>query len=327
MNYDGATGFLVGEEMKGLKAMFVMMNVARLGVGMQGLAQAEVAYQNAAAYAKERLQGRSLTGARNSEAKADSILVHPDVRRMLLDARAFTEGARALCLWAALQADLAHHAETAEEREHAEDLLSLLTPVIKAYLTDRGYHHATQAQQVFGGHGYVAEWGMEQFVRDARIAMIYEGTNGIQALDLVGRKLPANGGRSLRAFLALVESEIEEAKRHERLAPLAGDLAAAKADLEGATLWLMEKAFANPDHAGAGATAYLELMALVAFGMFWLRMLRAAQTAEGEDPAFLEAKRIVGRHFFERHLPDAPALARKVKAGADTIMAMPETAF
>ena len=327
MNYDGATGFLVGEEMKGLKSMFVMMNVARLGVGMQGLAQAEVAYQNAAAYARERLQGRALTGARNPDARADPILVHPDVRRMLLDARAFIEGGRALCLWAALQADLARHAETAEERTEAEDLLSLLTPVIKAYLTDKGYHHATQAQQVFGGHGYIAEWGMEQFVRDARIAMIYEGTNGIQALDLVGRKLAANGGRGLRSFLALVDTEISEAGRHAHLAPLAGDLAAAKADLEAATMWLMEKAFANPDHAGAGATAYLELMALVAFGMLWLRMLRAADTAEGQDPAFLAAKRIVGRHFFERHLPDAPALARKVKAGADTIMAMPEAAF
>ncbi len=327
MNYDGATGWLVGEEMKGLKAMFVMMNVARLGVGMQGLAQAEVAYQNAAAYAKERLQGRALSGPKNPDGKADPLLVHPDVRRMLLDARAFTEGGRALCLWAALQADLARHAETAEEREQADDLLSLLTPVIKAYLTDKGYHHATMAQQVFGGHGYIAEWGMEQFVRDARIAMIYEGANGIQALDLVGRKLAANGGRALRAFLALVEAEIEEARRHAGLAPFAGDLAAAKADLEGATMWLMEKAFANPDHAGAGATAYLELMALVAFGMLWLRMLRAADAAEGEDPAFLEAKRIVGRHFFERHLPDAPALARKVKAGADTLMAMPEAAF
>ncbi len=327
MNYDGATGYLVGEETKGLKAMFVMMNVARLGVGMQGLAQAEVAYQNAAAYARERLQGRALTGARNPEAKADPLLVHPDVRRMLMDARAFTEGARALCLWAALQADLARHAETPEEREAADDLLSLLTPVIKAYLTDRGYHHATMAQQVFGGHGYIAEWGMEQFVRDARIAMIYEGANGIQALDLVGRKLAANGGRALRAFLALVETEIEEAKRHPALAPLAGDLAAAKADLEGATLWLMEKAFANPDHAGAGATAYLELMALVTFGMLWLRMLGAVETAEGLNPTFREAKRLVGRHFFERHLPDAPALARKVKAGADTLMAMPEAAF
>ncbi|MFN7173843.1 MAG: acyl-CoA dehydrogenase, partial [Thermaurantiacus tibetensis] len=329
MNYDGATGFLIGEEMKGLKAMFVMMNVARLGVGLQGLAQAEVACQNAAAYAKERLQGRALSGPKNPDGKADPILVHPDVRRMLLDARAFTEGGRALCLWAALQADLARHAETPAEREQAEDLLSLLTPVIKAYLTDKGYHHATMAQQVFGGHGYIAEWGMEQFVRDARIAMIYEGTNGIQALDLVGRKLAANGGRALRSFLALVDAEIEEAKRHDALAPFAGELAAAKADLEGATLWLMEKAFANPDHAGAGATAYLELVALVTFGMLWLKLLRAADAAEaeGEDPAFCTAKRLVGRHFFERHLVDAPALVRKVKAGADTLMAMPEAAF
>ncbi|MFQ3666036.1 MAG: acyl-CoA dehydrogenase C-terminal domain-containing protein [Sphingomonadaceae bacterium] len=330
MNYDGATGWLVGEEMKGLRAMFVMMNVARLGVGMQGLSQAEIAYQNAAAYAKERLQGRSLTGAKNPEGKADSILVHPDVRRMLLDARAFTEGARALCLWAALQADLAEKAETEEERTQADDLLSLLTPVIKAYCTDKGYWHATQAQQVFGGHGYIAEWGMEQFVRDARIAMIYEGTNGIQAMDLVGRKLAAHGGRALRALLALVDQEIAEARSFEQLSGLAGDLAAAKADLEGATMWLVENAFQNPEHAGAGATAYLELLALVTFGMLWLRMMRSAiaALADGaQDRAFLEAKGIVGRHFFERHLPDAPALARKVKAGATTLMALPEVAF
>jgi alkylation response protein AidB-like acyl-CoA dehydrogenase len=330
MNYDGATGYLVGEETKGLKAMFVMMNVARLGVGMQGLSQAEVAYQNAAAYAKDRLQGRALTGPRNPDARADPILVHPDVRRMLLDARAFTEGARALCLWAALQADLAHHAETPEEREAADDVLSLLTPVIKAYLTDQGYAHATAAQQVFGGHGYVAEWGMEQFVRDARITMIYEGANGVQALDLVGRKLSMHGGRPLRRFLALVDATITDLKDHPTLGGLAGDLATAKADLEGATLWLMENALQNPDHAGAGATAYLELMALVAFGWLWLQMAKAAQderAAGNADTAFLEAKEIVARHFFERRLPDAPALARRVKAGATTLMALPEDAF
>ncbi|MFN7177266.1 MAG: acyl-CoA dehydrogenase, partial [Thermaurantiacus sp.] len=330
MNYDGATGWLVGEEMKGLKAMFVMMNVARLGVGMQGLGQAEIAYQNAAQYARDRVQGRSLTGAKNPEAKADSILVHPDVRRMLLDARAFIEGARALCLWAAFQADLARHAPEAEERERAEDLLGLLTPVIKAYLTDEGYAHATNAQQVLGGHGYIAEWGLEQFVRDARIAMIYEGTNGIQALDLVGRKLAMNGGRGLRGLLALVDGGIAEAKADERFAGLAGDLAAAKADLEGATMWLMQNAMANPDHAGAAATAYLRLMALVVFGHFWLVMARAARARldEGDgDRLFLEAKLLTARHFFERHLPDTASLARKVKAGADTLMQMPEAAF
>jgi hypothetical protein len=249
---------------------------------------------------------------------------------MLMDARAFTEGARALCLWGALQADLAEKAETAEEREVADDLLSLLTPVIKAYLTDEGYQTATNAQQVFGGHGYIAEWGMEQFVRDARIAMIYEGTNGIQAMDLVGRKLPANGGRGLSRFLALVDETIADAKGDEALLGLAGDLAAAKADLEGATFWLMEKAFQNPDHAGAGAAAYLRLMALVAFGFLWLKMAKASRKAlvEGaEDRGFHEAKWLTARHFFERKLPDTASLARQVKAGADTLMALPPEAF
>jgi alkylation response protein AidB-like acyl-CoA dehydrogenase len=329
MNYDGATGYLVGEEMKGLKAMFIMMNVARLGVGGQGLAQSEVAYQNAVAYAKDRLQGRALTGPRNPEGKADSILVHPDVRRMLLDARAFNEGARALCLWAALQADLSHKAESPEARELADDLLSLLTPVIKAYLTDEGYAHATNAQQVFGGHGYIQEWGMEQFVRDARIAMIYEGANGIQALDLVGRKLAANGGRGLRAFLALVDEGIAAARANPELAPLADTLAAAKSELEGATFWLMQNAMANPDNAGAGSVAYLRLMAIVVFGHFWLQMAGAAlaDRSGSFDQAFLDAKVLTAKHFFERRLPEAAAEAARVKAGAGTLMAFPDAAF
>ena len=330
MNYDGATGFLVGDENKGLKAMFVMMNVARLGVGMQGLAQSEIAYQNAVNYAKDRLQGRALTGPQNPGAKADSILVHPDVRRMLLDARAFNEGARALCLWAALQADLAHKAETPEGREAADDVLSLLTPVIKAYLTDEGYRHATNAQQVFGGHGYITEWGMEQFVRDARIAMIYEGANGIQALDLVGRKLAANGGRGLRAFFQLVDDAIVDARADAATKAHAEALAAAKGNLESATMWMMQHGMANPNHAGAGSTAYLELMALVAFGWLWLVMEKASAEAIADgatDQAFYEAKRITARHFFERVLPDAPALAQKIEAGADTLMAMPAESF
>ncbi|WP_199553697.1 acyl-CoA dehydrogenase C-terminal domain-containing protein [Sandaracinobacteroides hominis] len=330
MNYDGATGYLVGEEMKGLKAMFIMMNVARLGVGGQGLSQSEIAYQNAVAYAKDRLQGRSLTGPKNPEGKADSILVHPDVRRMLLNAKAFNEGARALCLWAALQADLAHGAETPEEREAADDLLSLLTPVIKGYLTDEGYANATNAQQVFGGHGYIAEWGMEQFVRDARIAMIYEGANGIQALDLVGRKLAQNGGRGLRAFLALVDGGIADARAIEALKGQADALAAAKGKLEGATFWLMQHAMANPDNAGAGSTAYLRLLGLVTFGHFWLLMAKASSEALAEgadDKAFYEAKLLTAKHFFERQLPDVHSLAAQVEAGAETLMAMPADAF
>ena len=329
MNYDGATGYLVGEEMKGLKAMFVMMNVARLGVGGQGLSQSEVAYQNAAAYARDRLQGRALTGPKNPDGKADPILVHPDVRRMLLDARAFNEGARALCLWAALQADLSGKAETPEAREMADDLLSLLTPVIKAYLTDEGYAHATNAQQVFGGHGYIAEWGMEQFVRDARISMIYEGANGIQALDLVGRKLAQNGGRGLRALLAMVDDGIASVKEDEALKPLADMLAGARGELEGATFWLMQNAIANPDNAGAGSTAYLRLMAIVVFGHFWLQMAKAAGSAGGGefDKAFLDAKRLTAKHFFERQMPQAAAEAARVKVGASTLMSFPDDAF
>ncbi|MBS3962183.1 MAG: acyl-CoA dehydrogenase C-terminal domain-containing protein [Sandarakinorhabdus sp.] len=330
MNYDGATGYLVGGDMKGLKSMFVMMNVARLGVGAQGLAQSEVAYQNAVAYAKERLQGRALTGPRNPDAMADSILVHPDIRRMLLDARAFNEGARALCLWAALQADLVHKAETPEEREAADDILSLLTPVIKAYLTDEGYAHATNAQQVFGGHGYIVEWGMEQFVRDARIAMLYEGSNGIQALDLVGRKLARNGGRALRVFLQMVDETIADARKDARTKPRAEALADARARLEDATMWLMQNGMANPDNAAAGASAYLRLMALVTFGALWLMMEKASHevlAADAEDRAFYEAKLITAQHFFERQLPDVQGLAARVKAGAQTLMAMPDTSF
>ncbi len=330
MNYDGATGYLVGEEMKGLKAMFIMMNVARLGVGGQGLSQSEIAYQNAVAYAKDRLQGRSLTGPKNPDAKADSIMVHPDVRRMLMNQKAFNEGARAFCLWAALQADLSHKAETPEERELADDLLSLLTPVIKAYLTDEGYAHATNAQQVFGGHGYIAEWGMEQFVRDARIAMIYEGANGIQALDLVGRKLAMNGGRGLRAFLALVDSGVADAQKVDSLKLQADALAVAKGKLEGATMWLLQNAMANPDNAGAASTPYLKLMGLVTFGYFWLLMAKGAQealAAGAEDKAFLEAKLVTARHFFERVLPAAQGHAAEVEAGAETLMALTEDAF
>jgi len=331
MNYDGATGFLVGEEMKGLKAMFIMMNVARLGVGMQGLAQSEIAYQNAAAYARDRLQGRALTGPKNPEGKADSLLVHPDVRRMLLDARAFNEGARALSLWASLQADLSHAAATPEEREAADDLLSLLTPVIKAWMTDEGYAHATNAQQIFGGHGYIAEWGMEQFVRDARIAMIYEGANGIQALDLVGRKLAMNGGRGLRTFLALLDSAIADAGADERVKGHAEALAKAKGRLEAATMWLMQNGMTNPDNAGAGATAYLRLLALVTFGWLWLVMERAALAGEadgGEFGAdFMLAKQMTARHFFERQLPATSGLLAAVQAGAGTLMAFPDSAF
>ncbi len=332
MNYDGAIGTMVGEENKGLAAMFIMMNAARLGVGIQGLAQAEVAYQNGVAYALERRQGRALTGPAEPHEKADPIIVHADVRRMLMDAKALTEGLRALCLWGALQVDLSHKAATEEERAAADDLLGILTPVIKGYGTDSGYKVATDMQQVWGGHGYIVENGMEQFVRDVRIAMLYEGTNGIQAMDLCGRKLAANGGRAVQALFALVDEECAGAEGD--LAPIAGALAKANGELKAATMWFMQNAMANPNNLGAGAYSYMTLMGTVAVGLMWLKMAKvaAAALAGGAseaigDRAFYEAKMTTARYFAERHLPDCGALQRKIEGGADSVMALPVEAF
>ncbi len=331
LNYDGATGYLVGEPEKGLAAMFIMMNAARLGVGLQGLAQGEVAYQNAVTYAKDRRQGRALVpDLRDPEARADPIIIHPDVRRMLMEARAFNEGARALVLWGALQVDISRKAQTEEEREAASDLLGLLTPVIKGYLTDKGFEAAVNAQQIYGGHGYIREWGMEQFVRDARIAQIYEGTNGIQALDLVGRKLGANGGRAVQAFLTLLGQEIAAAKGEESLSEFAGALENASGDLQQATMWLMQNGMANPLNAGAAAYPYMTLMGTVCLGLMWLRMAKAstAALADGaEDRAFHQAKLITARFFADRILPETAALRRKLEAGAESLMALPVEAF
>ena len=330
MNYDGAIGWLVGDEMKGLAAMFIMMNAARLGVGLQGLGVAETAYQNAVQYAEDRRQGRALTGAAEPQEKADTLFVHPDVRRMLMEAKALTEGLRALCLWGALQVDLAHNASSEEDRQMADDLVSLLTPVIKGYGTDKGYDIATNAQQVYGGHGYIAEWGMEQYVRDARIAMIYEGTNGVQAMDLVGRKLAQNGGRAVQALFKVVTDEIAAAKGDEKLADLAGRLEKALGDLQAATMWFMANGMQNPNHVGAGAHSYMHLMGIVATGLMWLRMATAAQkalAAGGGDTKFLEAKLVTARFFAERVLPDTGALRRKIEGGADAIMALDPEMF
>src|SRR5438552_3149804 len=253
MNYDGAKGWLVGEPDNGLQAMFIMMNAARLGVGLQGLAQGEVAYQHAAAYAKERRQSRALTAsARDPNVKADPIIVHPDVRRMLMEAKAWNEAGRALVLWGALQVDLARRSPDEAERQQAEDLLGLLTPVIKGYLTDKGFAAAVHAQQVLGGHGYIREHGIEQFVRDARITQIYEGTNGIQAMDLVGRKLPKDNGRAVRSFFALVGSDIADAKAAGDPAGIAAALEPALGDLHTETMWLAQNGMTDPDTAGAG---------------------------------------------------------------------------
>jgi len=330
MNYDGAKGWLVGEEMKGLAAMFIMMNAARLGVGLQGLGVGEVALQNAVQYAGDRRQGRALTGPQEPNEKADTLFVHPDVRRMLMEAKAQTEGMRALCLWGALQVDLEHAATTEEERQLAADLVGLLTPVIKGVGTDIGYKVATDSQQVYGGHGYIAEWGMEQYVRDARISMIYEGTNGVQAMDLVGRKLAMNGGRAVQAFFKLVAEEAAAAKGDEKLAALAEGLEKALGHLQGATMWLAQNGFKNPNDVGAGAYPYMQLTGTVALGLMWLRMAKAANAAlaaGGGDTKFLEAKLVTARFYAERFFPDAGSLRRKIEAGSETVMALDPDLF
>ena len=327
MNYDGAKGWLVGEPEKGLQAMFIMMNAARLGVGLQGLAQGEVAYQNAAAYAKDRRQGRALhQEARDANAKADPLLVHPDVRRMLLEARAYNEAGRALVLWGALQVDLMRRSPDEAERQLADDLLGLITPVIKGFLTDKGFKAAVEAQQVFGGHGYIREHGMEQFVRDARITQIYEGTNGIQAMDLVGRKLPKDGGRAVRAFFELVGRDIADAKAAGDPAGVAAALEPAMSDLQAATMWLAQNGMADPDNAGAGAYAYMDLMGLVSLGWMWMKMAAAASRG-GRNADFYEGKLNLARFYATRELPLTSALRRKIEAGAETVMKMPEEAF
>jgi len=330
LNYDEARGWMVGEENQGLAAMFIMMNEARLGTGMQGLAQAEVAYQNAVAYALDRRQGRALTGPADPAAKADPIFVHPDIRRMLMDAKAFTEGSRALCLWSALQYDLTGKAQTEEEREAAHDMLSLLTPVVKGYTTDKGYETATNMQQVFGGHGYIEEWGMSQFVRDARIAQIYEGANGVQAMDLCGRKLGQKGGATIQAFFAMIDQEIATAKEIAELADMATRLEKALGEQKAATMWFMQNAMTNPNNLGAGAYAYMHLMGIVTLGFMWLKIAKLAReklAGSPDDKAFYEAKLVTARYYAERFLPDAGALRRKLESGAESMMALDQEAF
>jgi acyl-CoA dehydrogenase len=326
MNYDGATGWLVGEADKGLRAMFTMMNEARLGVAVQGLSQSEVAYQNAAAYARERRQGRSLSGAKEPDAAADPIIVHPDIRRILLSVAAFNEAARALVLWTALKGDLAHRSPDPAERQAADDMMSLMTPVLKGVLTDKGFENAVQAQQVLGGHGYIAEWGMEQFVRDARIAMIYEGANGVQALDLVGRKLPKDGGRAVLAFFNEVGGFLKEHADDPALNPYLQPLGQGLDHLQKATMWLMQNAMAKPDHAGAGSTAYMHLFGLVALGYMWALMAKA--TLAGGEAGAAGARRLaLARVFMERAMPESAAHLARINAGADGLMALPAEMF
>jgi acyl-CoA dehydrogenase len=328
MNFDGATGWLLGERHRGLNAMFTMMNEARLGVGVQGLALSEAAYQNAAAYAKERRQGRALGGAKFPDQPADPIIVHPEVRRNLLSIRAFNEGARALVLWTALKSDVARRSDDAAARQAADDHMGLLTPVIKGVLTDQGFANTVAAQQIFGGHGYVAEHGMEQLVRDARITMIYEGANGIQALDLVGRKLGRDGGRAIMAFFNEVQGFVSEHASEPAMQPYVGPLGEALKDLQHATMWFMQNALARLDNAGAGATDYMHLLGLVALGYMWARLAAVAREklAAGPD-ARLEAKLVTGRFFMEKMLPETGAQLKRIQSGADSVMQLPAEAF
>jgi alkylation response protein AidB-like acyl-CoA dehydrogenase len=327
MNFDEAQGWLVGEPHKGMKAMFTMMNAARLAVGIQGLGLAEVSYQNAAAYAADRLQGRSLTGTKFPDKPADPILVHPDVRKNLLTLKANIEGSRALAYWMAMQIDISHTHPDPKVRQKADDFVALLTPIAKSYFTDMAYEGCTMGQQVLGGHGYIREWGLEQFVRDARIAQIYEGTNGIQALDLVGRKLPLDMGRLLRSFFHPMGAELEAEAANPALMEFVVPLTKAFAKLQQTTALIAQKGMKNPDEAGAASTDYLRMFALVALGWMWLKMAKVAQaklpTAGGQAP-FYDAKVKLARFFFQKLLPSTDTLAKTIGAGAAPLM---ETGF
>ncbi len=327
MNYDGAQGWLVGEENKGLKAMFVMMNEARLGVGLQGLSQAETARQNAADFARDRLQGRSLTGTKNPDGPADPIIAHPDVRRMLMDTRAIVEGSRAFCYWVALQGDFEHRSEDETVREKSGDYMALMTPVVKAFLTDRGLKACIDSMQVLGGSGFTREWGLEQYVRDVRITLIYEGTNGIQALDLVGRKLAANGGRAIFTFFAEIDDYVSAREDNEALAPFIDGLASAKSQLKHGTDWLMENGMSNFDNAGAASHDYLQLFGLTALAYMWAQMAEVALDRKDSGDPFYQDKLATGRYFIDRILPEASSHLAKVKAGADSMMALEAERF
>jgi alkylation response protein AidB-like acyl-CoA dehydrogenase len=329
MSHEEATGWLVGQENRGLAIMFVMMNEARLGVGMQGLAQGEAAYQAAAQFAKERLQGRSLSGPKNPDGPADPILVHPDVRRMLLDARAVLEAGRAFIFWTALHADLARGDPDEGVRQKGEDYMALLTPVLKSFLTERGFQVASDAMQVHGGSGFTEHFPASQYLRDSRITLIYEGTNGVQALDLVGRKLPANGGRAVSTFMAEIDAFVAASDDDGAMKPFANGLAGAKAQLQEATMWLMQNGFSNPDNAIAGSSDYLRLFGLTGLAYMWALMAKAAndKIAAGDADPFYANKLTVGRYFLERVLPDGGAYLAKVKTGAETVMALPAEAF
>ena len=328
MNYDDATGYLVGEAHKGMRAMFTMMNEARVGVGLQGYAQAEVAYQNAVAYANDRLQGRDVTGAKAPEKSADPIIVHPDIRRNLMDQKSFVEGARAFTYWGSYLIDRAHKNDDAT----ADGLISLLTPIIKGFQTDKGFEMAVNAQQVYGGHGYIEEWGMSQFARDARIAMIYEGANGIQALDLVGRKLAQDGGKHVMAFFDMIKTFAAEAKGQDEAfdREFLDPLKSASKDLQAAAMYFMQNGMKNPNNALAGSYDFMHMFGHVCLGYMWARMGLAASKAlkdGASDVAFYETKLATGRYYMARQLPATKMHLARIETGAETVMALEAANF
>lgn len=328
MNFDNATGWLVGEQNHGLNAMFTMMNHERLGVGTHGVGLSDVAYQNGAVYAKDRLQGRSLSGKKFPDKPADPIIVHPDVRRMLMIMRATTEAARALLVWTGVRYDIATRSADAKAREQAEDHMGLMTPVIKGVCSDLGLANAVMAQQIWGGHGYIAENGMDQFVRDARINQIYEGANGIQALDLVGRKLAMNGGRAVQAFFSEVDAYLKAQAQVQGMAVYVNAVRESFGHLQLATQWLAKNAGTNPDNAGAGSYDYMHLFGLVALGYMWCRIVEVAREKIAAAPnPYLSAKLVSARFFVERILPETAVRLARIKSGAESTMALPAEAF
>ena len=327
MNYDDATGYLLGEKHKGMRAMFTMMNKARVGVGLQGYAQASAAYQNAVIYANDRLQGRDVTGVKNPDGPADPLIVHADIRRNLMDQKSFIEGARAFTYWGAMLIDQAHKLDDKD----AEGLISLMTPVIKGFLTDKGFEMAVQAQQVFGGHGYIEEHGMSQFARDARITQIYEGANGVQSLDLVGRKLAQDGGKHVIAFFDMVKSYIKDNEGNEALkAEFLEPLKAASKDLQAAAMYFMQNGVKNPNNALAGSYDFMHLFGHVCLGLMWARMGKSAMTAleaGASDTEFYETKLATGRYYMARQLPATGMHLARITSGADPVMALAADAF
>ncbi len=324
MNYDGATGYLLGDLHKGMRAMFTMMNEARLGVGLQGYAVAEAAYQNALGYARDRLQGRDVTGVKNPTGPADPLIVHPDIRRSLMDQKSFVEGARAFTFWAAHLIDRSRRNDDAA----AEGLVSLLIPVLKGFQTDRGFEMAVQAQQIWGGHGYIEDSGMSQFVRDARIAQIYEGANGVQALDLVGRKLAQDGGKHVMAFFELIKSFIKENADDARMTPYLEPLKSASKDVQAAAMFFMNNAMKNPNAALAGSYDFMLMLGHTCLGLMWAKIAKAALAAEGTgDADFLAAKLTTARYYMARQLPATALHLARIESGADPVMALPEEAF